>query len=89
MERLKISIESINEILISYWDPIEVSDIPECKNEYIDYAVHIWKRLQLDPNFNVFSYLRNVESETMGLQNMEFKHANLASSQINELLKKI
>jgi hypothetical protein len=86
MENLKISIEQINEILILHWDPIGISEIPECKNEYIDYAVHIWKKVQNDSHFNIFLYLRSVEAEQMNLKDMDFKHANIAASKIFELL---
>ncbi len=57
-----------DEILHYVWDPIEVADVPEARDEYLDYLPRLLRNLlDGDGEDEVAAYLINLEEEAMGL----------------------
>ncbi len=60
--------QEIQELLMKYWDPIGVKDIPEARDEYDSYIPTIYGILiARKSEFEMFNYLWHVETKHMGL----------------------
>jgi hypothetical protein len=59
---------AIHEVLMRYWDPIGVENIPEAQDEYDAYIAGIYGRLVRHvPRGELLDYLWSIETEHMGL----------------------
>ena len=59
---------AVRRILMSEWDPIGVSDIPEAADEYDGYVSGVCDLLARNANdWEIAAYLREIETVRMGL----------------------
>lgn len=67
-KRAKEIQNNIREVLMKYWDPIGVKDIPEAQDEYDSYVGGIYRKLVSGvSDEDLIDHLNTVESESMGL----------------------
>jgi hypothetical protein len=67
-ERSREVRRSIRRILMSQWDPIEVSDTPEAADEYDLYIGGVYELLERGASENnICAYLRDIEVDRMGM----------------------
>ena len=60
--------EFIDEVLFNEWDPIGVSDTPEARDEYQGYLPQVFsKAMSGESTQDIANYLREIETERMGL----------------------
>ena len=58
----------IDEVLHYLWDPIGISDTPEARDEYYDYAAHVFSLCKSKASkSDIANYLSYVVNERMGL----------------------
>jgi len=58
----------VDEVLFYIWDPIGVKDVPEARDEYENYASHVFSLLNRNAGESVIStFLLKTETATMGL----------------------
>lgn len=58
----------VKTVLLKEWDPLGVKDIPEAQDEYDAYVLGICRMLRAgQPNSEIFSHLRWIETERIGL----------------------
>jgi hypothetical protein len=68
----------VDEVLHYLWDPIEVSHVPEARDEYQSYLPHVFSLLiHHAPEAELIAFLVKTETETMGLSSTRCaqKHA--------------
>lgn len=59
---------AIREVLMRYWDPIGVADIPQAADEYDSYISEVHGLLiRREPLYKMVDFLWSVETEHMGL----------------------
>lgn len=60
--------ESIGNALMQYWDPIQVSDVPEAHDEYNNYIGKVYRLLASNGSIEeLVDLLYEIEHEWMGL----------------------
>lgn len=75
----------IRDILLTEWDPIGVSAIPEAKDEYDGYILDIASMLASKKSVDeICSYLLWAEAEHMGLS-ADRQKANLVAAKLSAL----
>ncbi len=80
--------EFIDEILFNEWDPVGVSDSPEARDEYYGYLPQVFsKAMHGESAQNIADYLREVETERMGLSNYNSNCLAVAEKIIKEKAK--
>ena len=71
-EKSRVRRVEIRRILMSKWDPIGVSDVPEAADEYDGYIGDVRALLDRNaPDREMADYLRWVETERMGLTDLK------------------
>jgi hypothetical protein len=71
-EKLRKRRVEIRHILMSKWDPIGVSDVPEAADEYDSYIGDVYELLNCSAtDEKIAKYLRWVETERMGLTDLK------------------
>ena len=75
---------AIRTILLTEWDPIGVSQVPEAQDEYDGYVGGVYKLLITHANRNeLFLHLWQIETERMGL----FGNRQQTEAIVDRLLK--
>ena len=60
--------QRIDEVMHYLWDPIGVSGVPQARDEYDNYLVHLLGMLlRYEDQQSISAYLNKVEGEYMGL----------------------
>ncbi|WP_051381279.1 hypothetical protein [Paraburkholderia mimosarum] len=76
----------VQKVLIQEWDPIGVKDIPEAQDEYDMYVPGICRMLRAgQSNMEVYSHLRWIEMERIGLEGDE-QHTQRIAAKLVGLL---
>ncbi len=66
-EKVKEIQETIRQVLLHEWDPIDISDIPEAQDEYDSYVGGIYRLLASGASeYQVIGRLYNIETVSMG-----------------------
>jgi hypothetical protein len=60
--------EGIRQVLLRYWDPIGIQEVPEAQDEYDSYVGGVYRLLAGgSPDDVIVNHLDLIERETMGL----------------------
>lgn len=70
---------SVRRVLLEEWDPIGINDVPEAQDEYDSYVSKICRMLREGcSTADIYSHLRWIESEHMGLDGNEIHARKIA-----------
>ncbi len=75
----------VRAILLKYWDPIGISDIPEANDEYDIYIHELCNMLKNKEINKICNYLYKIEKSRMGLNPLSEKQHNLIAKKLIEL----
>ena len=59
-------LNKINNILITKWDPIGVSDLSDADDEYYSYAFYIFSKYKDLSILDIYNYLNYLEQDQIG-----------------------
>lgn len=74
---------SIREILLHYWDPIGINDVPEAQDEYDSYVGGVYRLLASQASAEeIIDHLFRIESQTMELVPISRKNLRPVADQL-------
>lgn len=89
IERARRYHAAIKKTLLSEWDPIGISDVPEAQDEYDSYVSGIHKMLvSRSTEQEVFEYLWEIETQHMGLLGNR-RHTEQVAGKLVQLIDKV